>query len=35
VLNWASDEVKADADKIDEHMESIIDDLKAQYAPKK
>jgi hypothetical protein len=35
VLNWASDEVKADADKIDEHMESIIDDLKAQYVPKK
>ena len=35
VLNWASDEAKADADKIDEHMESIIDDLKAQYVPKK
>ena len=35
VLNWASDEAKADADKIDEYMESIIDDLKAQYVPKK
>jgi hypothetical protein len=35
VLNWASDEAKADADKIDMHMESIIDDLKAQYVPKK
>lgn len=35
VLNWASDEVKADADKIDEHMESIIEDFKDQYVPRK
>lgn len=34
VLNWASDETKADADKINEYMEPIIDELKAQYTSK-
>ncbi len=35
VLNWASDEIKADADKIDMHMESIIENFKDQYVPRK
>ena len=34
VLNWASDETKADADKIDEYMEPIIEDFKDQYTSK-
>ena len=34
VLNWASDEIKADADKINEYMEPIIENFKDQYTSK-
>ena len=35
VLNWASDEVKADAAKIDAHMAPIIENYNDQYVPKR
>ena len=35
VLNWASDEIKADADAIDAHMKPIIEQYNNQYTPKR
>ena len=35
VLNWASNETKADADKIDAHMAPIIEHYNDQYVPKR
>jgi len=34
-LNWASDETKADAEKIDAHMKPIIEHYNAQYVDKR
>ena len=35
VLNWASDDIKADADAIDAHMKPIIEHYNNQYQPKR
>jgi hypothetical protein len=35
VLNWASDDVKADAEAIDAHMKPIIEHYNNQYQPKR
>jgi len=35
VLNWSSDQIKADADAIDVHMKPIIEHYNNQYQPKR
>jgi hypothetical protein len=35
VLNWSSDQIKADADAIDEHMKPIIEQYNNKYQPKR
>ena len=34
-FNWASDETKADAEKINDHMKPIIEHYNNQYQPKR